>query len=293
MFLAKRPWATNQQTFPIPGPRNNTRARATTQLKRRKQALTRLLAALRDPEASAREEDALRQLAGEMRALEKSQHGHERELGQCMKQVDASRAQVAARRGSGALDGGGADRGGGADPEQREEQEEEYLRRLQDMLARLTEASTQAVGANAVVKGEWESWFEMLSSCARRLQAKADAGAQDAVALPEDSGGDGGAAVSTPAFRVLELVRSLSTRHDELRMRAKLSVAQEKEVNAKLVVCRERIAAQHTAIKHATQQTARLMAPVVRPRPQPTATLAVAAPPPADEGAPEGLPPIA
>ena len=262
-----------------------TQHRATMQLKRRKQALTRLLAALRDAETTAREEDTLRQLNGELAKLQKSRHGLQRELSQCMKQVDASRAQVAALRGSvGALDGGSADRPAAVDPEQREEQEEEYLRRLNDVVGRMSAASATAVGANAIVKAEWESWFEALSSCARRLQARADAGADDAVALPE-GGGEGGGGMSTPAFRVLELVRTLSTKHAELRKRVADSTAQEKELEAKLTVCRERAAAQHIAIKHATQQTARILGE--------RAIRAKAAMPAAAEAEAPGLPPLA
>ena len=214
-----------------------TRAAAT--LKRRRQALTRLLASLNDPEAAVREEDALRQLEAERRELERSQQGNVRLLSQCGKQVDSSRVQVASRRGGGAIEGGPADV---EDPAKREEKEEEYMRRMLQMERSMAESRRRAEAANNVVKGAWEGWFQLLSNCARRLQARTDAGEKEVPRLPE--GAD-----TTPAFKVLELVRTLSARHTELKQRVAKTLAAEQMLERRISECRSKIAHQGVALR--------------------------------------------
>ena len=77
-------------------------ARAMDKLRRRRAGMQKLLATLRDPQATYREEDGLRQLEGELKALERSQQAHARELTLLSKSVDATRVQLEAERKGGA-----------------------------------------------------------------------------------------------------------------------------------------------------------------------------------------------
>ena len=228
-------------------------SKAAAALRRRKAGMMKLLATLREPGAAVREEDALQQLERELRALEKAHHGAVRELASCSKQVDTQRAQVAALRGGSALEGVGGVGGAGGDAEEREQQGEEYVRKLEKMRQSVVDSRTRAEAAKAEVQGAWEGWFEVLAGCARTLQAQADAGVADAPPLPDGE-------QTTPAFKVLELVRELSARHAELRKRVSASDRQAAEVQQKLDACQKRVAAQHVAIRHTQSINGRLAA---------------------------------
>ena len=86
----------------------DTKLKALEILRRRKATKSRLLAALRDPEAAMREEDALKSLESEIKAVERARVSHVRELSLRTKQVDAGRNQMQTEQ-SRAEGGGQAD----------------------------------------------------------------------------------------------------------------------------------------------------------------------------------------
>jgi hypothetical protein len=209
-------------------------SRAVENLRKRRTALQKLLAALKDPQAVFREEDALRQLEAQKKALERAQTSQMRELALCSKQVEGRRHQMQVERGANGLQ---PDLG----EEERAEKDEEYLRRLQAMLSS-TQASREKMGGLCDrLNAEWSGWFELLSSSARRLDAKSDADAS----LPRLAEGE----TTTPAFKVLELVRDLSARAAELRKRASGSAAGEAALELKLKAMQSNISAQGLALK--------------------------------------------
>ena len=222
-------------------------ARAMDKLRRRRAGMQKLLATLRDPQATYREEDGLRQLEGELKALERSQQAHARELTLLSKSVDATRVQLEAERKGGSIFGGPGGHGGGSalgveiGAEEREAQEEEYVRRLTEMARTTAAAREKAVGTAQAAKDTWEAWFEVLSQCARLLDSRADAGSAGGVRVPEGS--------STPAFRVLELVRELTVRQADLKKRAADGNAKEAQLGSRLKQFQSKISAQSLALR--------------------------------------------
>jgi DNA repair exonuclease SbcCD ATPase subunit len=190
---AGRSWIDPAKTEPMDA---EAQSRATEALRQRRARLKRLLAQLRDPDVIVREEDSLRELAAELKQLERSYHAHVRELALRGKQVEAGRA---VRLGK------SFDKPQEMSAEESEEKEQDYVRRLTDML-NTTLASHGKVSAQCeALREQWEGWFAMLSKVGSRLQAKADAGDLSDFSLPDGQ--------STAAFKALEMCRELEARH--------------------------------------------------------------------------------
>ena len=217
-----------------------TQGRAIENLKRRRAGLQKLLATLKDPEATLREEDALRQLSSEEKKLERGQLAQVRELALRSKQVEAGRAQVG-EPGRGGGGGGGSSSMPEMTAEEREEKEEEYVKRLSEMLTNTRASHDKVKAAADELKSDWDGWFAMLSAAAARLQAKQDAGDDIHFRMPEGQ--------TTPAFKVLELVRDLNARHADLRKRVSDVDASTEAMKAKLQAMTSKIQAQGLALR--------------------------------------------
>ena len=74
--------------------------KAVQTIKHRRDRLTKLLATIKAPSATVKEEDALRQLDSELKKLEKAQVILLRELHQVNKTVDAERREVSLKKGN-------------------------------------------------------------------------------------------------------------------------------------------------------------------------------------------------
>lgn len=224
---AGRSWVDPAKTEPMDVEKQS---RAAEGLRQRRTRLTRLLEQLRDPGVIVREEDALRELNLELKQLSRSHQSHVRELALRGKQVEAGRAVRAANAKPLEMSA-----------EETEEKEQDYVRRLTDMLATTEASHRKAKDQCEALLEQWEGWFSMLSTCSSGLQAKADAGDLSNFALPEGQ--------STPAFKVLEMCRDLEARHKDLRKRLTGQEAANETMKQKLRSMNEKISAQGLALK--------------------------------------------
>ena len=226
-------WVDPAKTEPMDAEQQN---KAVQTIKHRRDRLTKLLATIKAPSATVKEEDALRQLDSELKKLEKAQVILLRELHQVNKTVDAERREVSLKKGN--IEGNVE----GEDAEQREAKEEEYVRKLEEMANKLKPQRDKAESAHKELKEAWDGWFETLQTAARKLQARSDAGESDAVRLPDGE-------QQTPAFKVLEVLREISQRHADLKKRASELSGQEAALNAKLESCKGKIVGQGAALQ--------------------------------------------
>ena len=222
-------------------------ARAAEALRRRKQGLEKLHAIVQDPSAPLKEEEALRHLESVLAALDKEVMARSRELVFRSKQVEQAR-RAQRDRGSG---GGGSVSTDATAPDG-EDGGQTYLQRLQAAAKSTAESMDKEVGTAAALRDEWQRWWQLLSMCARSLQARADAGEGGAVVLPGDD--------SAPAFQVLELMRTLCAEVASLRKRRRDVDAQEEALQSKLDSLRAKVSAQDAALRQAQQRNARAKA---------------------------------
>ena len=254
----RRSWVDPARERP---PDDEAQAKAVEGLRRRQQGLRRLLELCSDATVRVREEDGLTVLRAELRQAERERQDRERELAVSSKQVDAFRLQ--AEKGGGGGGGGGSGGGGGKQahagddlsPEAREERDVAYVKRLADAAQRMGAQRDQTAAAAAQARSELMGWLGLLGRAARKLQARADAGAEGAVRLEESTtaaeGEEGeieGGAASSAAFLLIGHVGRLSQQHRTLRKREADSKAAEAAYELQLKTLRSKIAAQDVAI---------------------------------------------
>lgn len=180
-----------------------------------------------------------------------------RELTQRSKLVDVGRLQLeASRGGSSAAD---------AEDEQ-EETVQAYVQRLQQAEKSGREMHERVAVTQVNLRQEWADWLELLTQCARRLQAKADAGEATVARVLE---GDPG----TPATNVLEGVQDLVLSANAMRKRLRACEAKEAAFKLKLDTIKSKITTQTLVLKlgpvtgreRASAQSARAGPPTASP----------------------------
>ena len=194
-------------------------------LKKRTEALEKLHAACNDPQTTINEEEGLARQHQELARLTKDRQLHSRELKQRARQLEALTAQADNER---LLARGDA-----------AQEFEAYITRLREMERRGKESSEQRAKHAKEMEDEWARWLELLCSCARTLQARADAG-EEAAALGN---------TETPAASVLDAVHRSEQKRGQLKGELRQGEATERALNARIQKIQGKIAQQRLAAK--------------------------------------------